>query len=228
VGGYPNKEIFEKSVFLIEKTGFDFIEIGLPFSEPVADGPVIVKAIETALKNNTKVNYIIDFLEKLKTCKFKKYIMTYSNIVYDYGIKKFSKDFKEIVNSIIIADLPNKMHCFFYDHGFEIPIIPFVTPESRKKDIELIKELKGDFVYFIAIRGITGGKFDFNQPELREKIETVKKETQKKVIMGFGLKNNNDAEKALLLADGYVIGTEAVKRQTDLNEFEKFLFTFAD
>ncbi len=223
VGGYPDMDTFEKCFNVIENSKLDFIEIGLPFSEPVADGEIIVKAIEVSLKNGTITENMLNFLEKNRNVKIKKYIMTYSNIIYGYGIEKFSDNFEGLINSVIIADLPNKMHEFFYKKNFNIPIIPFVTPESRKDDIEAIKSLKGDFIYFIAVRGITGSKTDVTNFAIKERIERIKRITGKKVIMGFGLKDKRDAQNALKISDGFVIGTEAVKRQNNLAEFEKFL-----
>ena len=223
VGGYPDKETFEKSIEIIENLGFDFLEIGVPFSEPVADGPVISRAIEDSLKNGVTVEYIRKLLEKIKHFKIQKYIMTYSNIIYSYGVKNFSNDFKLLINSLIIADLPNRMHNFFYEKELEIPIIPFVTPESRDNDIAYIKSLKGDFIYFIGIRGTTGGKINLQDNYYYETIKKIKKITGKKVIVGFGLKNKDDVLNVLKIANGFVIGTEAVKKMNNFKIFENYL-----
>ncbi len=90
----------------------------------------------------------------------------------------------------------------------------------------MIKINKGDFVYFIAIRGITGGNVNLNNKHLIKRISAIKERTGKKVVIGFGLKTKDDACISLSVADGYVIGTEAVKRQNNLKEFEKFFLTF--
>jgi len=224
VGGYPDMRTFVKEVDIISKLGLDFIEIGIPFSEPVADGPVISSAIHDSIEGGMTTNKILDFVKTVDRKVIKVYIMTYSNIIFSYGLEKFSKDFGKFINSVIIADLPNRMHSFFYEKGFTIPIIPFVTPETRVEDMKLLKEKKGDFIYFIGIRGVTGGNMNSKKDEVASKIAELRKFTKKKIILGFGLKNRDDALEALKIADGYVVGTEAVKRQKEPDLFEQFIF----
>ena len=222
VGGYPDLNGYVEILKILSKSRVDFIEIGLPFNDPVADGEAITDAILKACENNLTIDTI---LEKAINILNDKIIipMTYSNIIFSYGVKKFSEKFKNKIHSIIIADLPNRMHNFFYNRGFKIPIIPFITLETRDNDLKLINRLKSDLSYFIGIRGTTGGKLNFNDKELKSKILKVKNIVNKKIIFGFGLKNKSDIEKALTLTDACVIGTEIVKHQRDLLLFNNFL-----
>ncbi len=220
VGGYPDIETFKKQIAIINQRKIDFVEIGLPFNDPVADGPVIAEAIEKTVNKNYKIDEILNMAKLLNK---KVYVMTYSNIIYRYGVKKFSENYSKFLNGLIIADLPNRLHKFFYKLGLKLPIIPFVTAETRKDDFEILKKTKADFVYFVAMRGTTGGKIDFTNKELIKKAEEIKEFLSKDFIVGFGIKNKGDIEKVMQYANGFVIGTEIVKKQHNLKEFEKFL-----
>jgi len=223
---FPNKKIFENCVDSIVEKKFDFIEIGVPFSEPVADGPVISNAYSKVLNTHAKIEEIFQSVEEISfkySKRIKIFIMTYSNIIFDYGVERFSKKFENKLKGLIIADCPNKMQTFFYKSGLSIPIIPFVTPESREEDLKLLANSKADFVYCIGIRGITGAEMGKEHNALKNLIAKVKKYTEKPVVLGFGIKTKKDTELALLIADGFVIGTAAVKNQISISKFINFL-----
>lgn len=223
LGNYPNRETFVECFNSIIDAGYEFVEVGVPFSEPVADGPVIASAVQEVIEQGGKSKDILRELKSLELKNAKLYIMTYSNIIYNYGLKSFSDDFKEILSGIIVADVPNKLHSYFYDKGFEIPLIPFVTPESREEDIRKVADMKGDFIYFIGLRGTTGGSVDLASSEISERISQIKKITDKTIVMGFGIKDKTDADKALNVADGFVVGTAAVKLQKNPTEYTAFV-----
>ncbi len=223
VGGYPHIDKFGECFKSVVKCGYDFIEVGIPFNDPVADGPVIASAINETIENGISVHDIIESLIEFRDVPIKKYIMTYSNIVYSYGIEKFSENLKSVIDGIIIADLPNRMRKLFYNEGFKIPIVPFATLETREKDIEIIMNSDSDFIYFVGIRGTTGAKADFTSAELIEKIKLLRKRTDKKIIIGFGVKTADDVKEAMDIGDGFVVGTEAVRRQKDIDEFESYI-----
>jgi len=222
VGRYPDREKFIENCKAIDDAGYEFIEIGLPFSEPVADGPVIAGAIQEAIESGADVYGIYEDIKEMNL-KCKVYIMTYANIVHGYGLKKFSEDFGKYIEGIIIPDVPNRMHEYMYEEGFSIPLIPFVTPESRLDDIKDAGNMKGDFIYFIGIRGITGGDVDLNNDELSERVGQLKELTGKPVVMGFGIKERKAADEALKLADGFVVGTAAVSLQKDTAKYKEFI-----
>lgn len=223
MGGFPTHGRFSECFDAAVKAGFDFIEAGIPFNDPVADGPVIAKAAEESIFHGTTVETVISDMEKFKDLPVKKYFMTYANIVYHYGIKKFSDRVKPFTTGIIIADMPNRSTGTFEEKGFEIPIVPFATLETREKDMDIINRSKSDVIYFVGLRGTTGGKADFKSEEILRQIEMIKKNTSKKIIIGFGIKTHEDAVNACSITDGYVVGTEAVKRQHDINDYKKYL-----
>ncbi|MCK4981096.1 MAG: tryptophan synthase subunit alpha [Candidatus Delongbacteria bacterium] len=227
VGGYPNLESFHNILKDVLKTNIDFIEIGIPFSDPVADGPVITKAIEHVVAQDIKMDDILSILideyEMFENNNVMPFVMTYSNIIYDYGLEKFSNKYKKFIKGLIIPDIPNNMHGYFYKKGLDIGLIPFITPESRKDDLKYLQYLKGDFIYYIGVRGITGSKSNTDYDLLSENLKTVKKFTKKNIVLGFGVKTRENVNKALEYADGFVIGTAVVKLQDNKDELLTYL-----
>ncbi len=223
VGNYPDKKRFKECFNIVAELGFDFIEVGMPFNDPLADGPVIAKAANDAIDSGVTTEGLIKDLQSLADINIKKYIMTYSNIIYSHGIKPFSDSLKNVLNGMIVADLPNRMAGLFYDNGFELPIVPFATLETRESDIAMMNDSESEIIYFVGVRGITGSQADFSSSELVNKIKMIKEHSNKKVIIGFGIKNHADVQKAMEIADGFVVGTEAVKRQEDPAIFKTYL-----
>jgi len=225
VGGYPDRDRFRQCLFAVAEKGFEFIEIGIPFSEPVADGPVIAQAIHECVVNGVDIAEIMADVREMK----KKYpetqaiVMTYANIITGYGEKAFSKDFGDILSGIIIPDVPFRMQKWLTERGFTIPIVPFVTPVSRQSDIEQLADSEAPFVYYISIMGVTGSA---TKSKGADNGLLAKKVSGRPVITGFGIRTPDDAKQALKSTGGFVIGTEAVKRQTDPKEFIKYIDLF--
>ncbi len=211
VGGYPDFETFSSAIDIACESGFQFIEVGVPFSDPVADGPVIAKAAGYALEKGVTFKSIIEFL-KSKRIPIDVYIMTYANIIWAYRPEKACQDLRKCnIKGCIIADLPNNEREFFTHRGFELPIIGFATPESTYSDLERLADIQHQgFIYFISIRGITGQRFQLDK-ETKEKLNFLKKMAKVPVILGFGIKSAEDIKEALKYADGFVIGTKAVE-----------------
>jgi tryptophan synthase alpha chain len=224
-GGYPDSARFMECFYAVASGGFDFIEVGIPFNDPIADGPVIAHAIHASLKSGVTPDTVMEDILNVRNSRIKKYVMTYANILYSYGIKKFSDRLSDCLAGIIIPDLPNRMASLFYDSGFDIPIVPFATLETRESDMAMINKSKSEIVYFVGVRGITGAQSNFTSPELMQKIRMIKENTDKKIIIGFGIKNGEDASTALSIGDGYVVGTEAVRRQTDPEALKDYLLS---
>jgi tryptophan synthase alpha chain len=225
---YPSVNDFVNYMNEIEKLGFDFVEIGLPFSEPVADGPVIASAMEKMLQDGVTARGLLqlkDFLLQKRT-KMDLYIMTYANVILSYGASQFSTDFGSFIQGLIIADLPNREHQFLQSEGLTIPLIPFVTPESRLEDLTKIENIATPFVYYVGVRGITGDALapDPQATDLKSRVEFIKANLpQQKIVVGFGLKNRSDCEAVGSFADGVVIGTAAVAVQTQPEQYLSYI-----
>lgn len=222
-GGYPDREGFIDCCATVAASGFDFIEVGIPFNDPIADGPVIAGAIHESISAGVTPRQVMDDIASIHGLKLKKFVMTYANIIYSYGIGKFSERMAPLLDGVIIPDLPNRMAGLFYESGFNIPIVPFATLESRESDIEMMNASRSGIIYFIGVRGITGAQSDFSAPELIDKIGMIRKLTGKKIIIGFGIKTGADARQARAIGDGYVVGTEAVRRQKDPASLKEYL-----
>ncbi len=222
VADFPDRGAFLDAVSLCDRYGVDFLEVGFPFSDPVADGDVIEKAALSVLeRENTP-----DFIEALRLARGvfsgKMYIMTYANIVYAYPMERFAREVS-FIDGIILADVP-----FVESWRFErvfgkagVEVVHFVTPESTYEDIDAIKAGGGDFIYFISVRGTTGSRFSLDE-QTKRKIAYTKDGFDGRVILGFGIKNRDDIEEACRWADGVVIGTKAVDSLRK-GEFELFL-----
>ena len=221
VGGYPNLVTFKNVYKYLQSLNIDFLEIGIPFNDPVADGPVIAEASYKVIGSGITYREIMDVIcaEKIKPT----YIMTYANIIYNAGMKNFSNSFKKYLDGVILADVPNRMHNFFYNEGFDIDIIPFATPLMRANDLAYMKNLRGNFIYFISTTGVTGSNIA-GLDYLKEKVEMLKSTIlDRKICVGFGIKTKRDYRDALVLFDGVIIGTEIVKRQHSLTLLDTYL-----
>lgn len=223
---YPERETFLNCVQVVKECGFDFIEVGIPYSDPVADGEIIRVAMEDVLKKGFSVKEFLKNgfpLVESKAVFTKIYIMTYANVLYKLGVEVFNS--LEKLQGLIIADLPNKMHSFFKERGLNKPLIPFVTPESGDRHLSYLSNCKRGFVYFIGVRGITGTKVEYSSSYLTRHIEKIKAFSSLPVVVGFGIRNRNTATVTLQSGGGYVVGTEAVKRQSDPEKLKDFLLS---
>ena len=209
LANYPSREAFIEAVKICDKNNVDFLEIGFPFSDPIADGDTLEKACYETLQKYDFNDTVDSFKEVQSIFKGKIYIMTYTNIVYSLGIDNFAERVGKI-SGIILADLPLReigpFEKGFKKHG--INVIRFLTPESRDEDIKRAVKSARDFIYFVSKRGTTGGAFALDD-ETREKIGRVKA-SGKEVFVGFGIKDRQDVKLACEVADGAIIGTKAV------------------
>lgn len=226
VGGYPDREKFRECLFAVAQQGFEFVEIGIPFSEPVADGPVIAGAIHEAVKNGVNIKEIMADVREMKQKypAIKAIVMTYANIFTGYGEDNFTKDFGDILDGVIIPDVPLRMQPWLQERGFGIPVVPFVTPVSRQADIAALDKVETPFIYYISIMGITGSDKKAGDADNGIRAGEI---TGKPVVTGFGIRTPEDAKKALEATGGFVIGTEAVKRQGNPAEFKDYTAQFA-
>ena len=235
--GYPSlkysKEIFKKII----DAKADFIEIGLPFSDPMADGPLIQHSSQIAIKQNTSVEDCFKIVREIrkKNNNIPIVLMGYYNPIHYYGNLKFIKNsISSGIDGLIIVDLPMEEDEEFYNLSYKnnLPLIRLVTPTTD--EIRLKKILKNAccFVYYVSVTGITGTK-SASVKDVKNKINIIKKITDLPVIVGFGIKNSIDAKKMSSISDGIVIGSSLVKKidevyekKNGLNEIFKFLKGF--
>ncbi|MGB4269818.1 MAG: tryptophan synthase subunit alpha [Spirochaetota bacterium] len=231
VGNYPDQETFLQAA--IEGLRyFDFIEIGLPFSDPVADGPVLASAshkaleagvtTEAVLQSCSKLNHYITNHDKSK----KIFIMTYANKVFHNGIDTAFHNFTlHGVNGIILADVPYVESHRFVEHAkaYNLDYIHFITPESTVEQIQNICSQATGFLYTVSLRGTTGSTLIISD-EIKHILTTAKRFTKVPVLLGFGIQNKEDIAQALQYADGFIMGTAVVKKlEEGINTYKDFL-----
>ncbi len=235
--GYPSLE-YSKNIFKkILDAKVDFIEIGLPFSDPMADGPLIQHSSQIAIEQNTSVEECLKLVKEIRKInnEIPIILMGYYNPIHHYGNLKFIK--KAVLSGIdglIIVDLPMEEDEEFYNLSYKnnLPLIRLVTPTTDEERLKKILKNAHGFVYYVSVTGITGTK-SASVNEVKNKIKVIKKITNLPVIAGFGIKNSVDSKKMSSISDGVVIGSslvnkieEVYKKKNGLNEIFIFLKSF--
>ena len=235
--GYPSLE-YSKDIFkIILDAKVDFIEIGLPFSDPMADGPLIQHSSQIAIEQNTSVEECFKLVKEIRKINndIPIILMGYYNPIHYYGNLKFIK--KAVLSGIdglIIVDLPMEEDEEFYNLSYKnnLPLIRLVTPTTDEERLKKILKNAHGFVYYVSVTGITGTK-SASVNDVKNKIKVIKKITNLPVIAGFGIKNSVDAKKMSSISDGIVIGSslvnkieEVYKKKNGLNEIFNFLKSF--
>ncbi|MCD8378127.1 MAG: tryptophan synthase subunit alpha, partial [Candidatus Gastranaerophilales bacterium] len=213
MSGYPDDETFLETLEMSAETGVDFIEVGMPFSDPSADGPVIKAAGGHSLKNGTTVSKTIELISRFRQTNDKTPIiwMGYFNPVFKYGIDRFFDDADNAgVDGLLLVDLPpNEYERIQTVKNHNIDVIRLVTPVTSKERIPLILENSGGFIYFVSITGITGTK-EAQDEAIKNKVWDLKTVTNLPVIVGFGIKNAQKARQINEFADGVIVGSAAI------------------
>ena len=235
--GYPSLE-YSKDIFkIILDAEVDFIEIGLPFSDPMADGPLIQHSSQIAIEQNTSVEECFKLVKEIRKInnEIPIILMGYYNPIHYYGNLKFIK--KAVLSGIdglIIVDLPMEEDEEFYNLSYKnnLPLIRLVTPTTDEERLKKILKNAHGFVYYVSVTGITGTK-SASVNDVKNKIKVIKKITNLPVIAGFGIKNSVDAKKMSSISDGIVIGSslvnkieEVYKKKNGLSEIFNFLKSF--
>jgi len=215
MGNYPDKDTFIKSA-VKGLEHFDFLEVGIPFSDPNADGDVISDAAQSLLDKNCTFSDIAESIKSIrKNIPAEKdiYLMTYANLIYNMDMPVFNTFCIENgVKGLILPDVPFCERKFFVPLGLDdrIKLINFMTPESTLESIEETARVSENFIYFISMRGITGT--DFNpDDETKEKIHYARSKSKIPVVTGFGIKTKDSASKAVEHSDGFIIGTALIE-----------------
>ncbi|WP_140937475.1 tryptophan synthase subunit alpha [Sphingobacterium lumbrici] len=214
--GYPTLDSTIEIAKALEQSGVDFLEIGFPYSDPVADGPTIQHSSEVALKNGMTLKLLFDQLKDLrKHVSIPVYLMGYFNPVLQFGVENFCKACKEVgVNGTILPDLPMYEYEELYKAIFEengISNIFLVTPQTSEERIRKIDSLTTNFIYLLSSNATTGQQLEVkNQSE--EYFNRIKEmNLVNPFVIGFGISNKETFEKATTYANGAIVGTAFVK-----------------
>ncbi|CAI2718188.1 tryptophan synthase subunit alpha [Nitrospina watsonii] len=212
--GDPSMEATRDMFQVIEENGADIIELGVPFSDPLADGPVIQAASQRALKSGTTLKKILALVADLrKTSELPIVLMTSYNPVFVYGEDAFVNDAVATgVDGVIIPDLPpeesGSFETFANDKGLRV--IYLLAPTSTPDRVRMITERSRGFIYYISLTGVTGMQSTFSG-DMATRVGEVKKVTSHPVMIGFGISGPEEAKEASHLSDGVIVGSAIVK-----------------
>lgn len=217
--GYPSLNDTVTIIETLEKSGVDFIEIGMPFSDPLADGPVIQESSMSAINNGMSIPVLFDQIAQIrKTVSIPLILMGYFNPVFQYGIEKFIKKAAEIgIDGVILPDLPLQEYLDDYQRIFEshnLSNVFLITPQTSQSRIQLIDKHTNGFIYMVSSSSTTGTKTseDGGQTSYFERIKSMP--LKNPTVIGFGIKDHASFKNACRFASGAIIGSAFVKAVT--------------
>jgi len=215
MAGDPDLSTTKTLILEMEKAGCDIIELGAPFSDPLADGPTIQKAAIRSLRNRTSVADVLGLVADVrKTSKVPLILMTYYNLIFKYGEERFVHDAVAAgLDGIILPDLPPE------EAGTLMPLakkagldtIFLLAPTSTDDRIKLISKVSQGFIYYVSLTGVTGAKLAL-QNSIKDSLLRIKAVTDKPISVGFGISSPDQAAQvAMWGADGVIVGSAIVR-----------------
>ena len=221
--GDPDMEASKQIFAVIEKNGADIVEIGVPFSDPLADGPTIQASSHRSLKNGTTLKKIIRMVADIrKSSELPVVLMTSFNPIFVYGQKEFVADaLKAGVDGVIIPDLPHEEAEKFLVIADGLDMIFLLAPTSTPDRVKQIGKISKGFIYYISLTGTTGTKQSLSVG-LEEKVGEIKNSVSLPVLVGFGISGPEQAAEAAKVSDGVILGSAIVKLiETNSNPVER-------
>lgn len=214
--GYPNLDDTVSIIQDLEKNGVDMIEIGLPFSDPLADGPTIQASSTQALKNGMTTEVLFNQLKDIrKTVQIPLIIMGYFNPMLQYGVEAFCKKCKEIgIDGLIIPDLPVDVYSEQYQSIFEkygLINVFLITPQTSVERINFIDSISNGFIYMVSSASVTGSQSDFGTEQTDYFKRIADMNLKNPQIIGFGISDNKTFSQATEYAKGAIIGSAFIK-----------------
>ena len=228
--GYPSINDTVSIIEDLEKNGVDMIEIGLPFSDPLADGPSIQASSTLALKNGMTTKVLFNQLKDIrKSVSIPLIIMGYFNPIFQYGVETFCKKSQEIgIDGLIIPDLPADLYHEQYQTIFEkygLINVFLITPQTSNQRIGYIDSISNGFIYMVSSASTTGAQSSFGKQQTNyfKRVENMNLSNPQ--IVGFGVSNNQTFVQATQHAKGAIIGSAFIKHLTNegVNSIESFV-----
>lgn len=212
--GFPDEKSFVELACDIYDAGANLIELGIPFSDPLADGPVIQQSSQQALENGMTLKKCLDLAAQIKSKVDKPLIlMGYSNPLIRFGLNEFTKAAKSSgVDGLIIPDIPLEEYEDFFTQDFNgLDTILLTTPTSSEERISNIDKLSSGFVYCVSVTGTTGVRQNFEgtvKENLKRTYNIIKKN---KMMIGFGISSPENIESFYDISDGFIVGSAVIK-----------------
>ena len=211
--GDPTLENTAKIVRESVRAGADLIELGIPFSDPTAEGPVIQGANIRALSKGITTDQIFDFVRTLrKDITIPLVFMTYANVIFSYGGDKFISTCQQIgIDGLILPDLPfeEKEEFIDYCHKYDVDLISLVAPTSENRISMIVKEAEG-FIYIVSSLGVTGTRSEI-KTDLQSIVNVIRENTDIPCAIGFGISTPEQAKKMASISDGAIVGSAIIK-----------------
>ncbi|MBK7448523.1 MAG: tryptophan synthase subunit alpha [Anaerolineales bacterium] len=211
--GYPDLHTSIDIIEALAKNGADLIEVGLSFSDPLADGPVIQQATQVALEKGITVKKSLEAVKELRNrgVTIPLILMGYFNPMLAYGLEKFIHDAREAgADGFIIPDLPLEEAEEFQSINGDMPLIQMLAPTSPDARMESIARTAKGFIYLVSVTGVTGERREISN-DLGDLIKRVRAHTSAPVCVGFGIGTPEQAVQVGQLADGVIVGSACVK-----------------
>ena len=216
--GDPNLKKNEELVYALEKEGVDLIELGVPFSDPLADGAVIQASSQRSLKRGTTLKKVLALVKKIRTrSQIPLVFMSYLNPIWRYGLERFAVQAKKAgLDGVVVPDLPpeegQEISSVMKDHGLDL--IYLLAPTSNAARQKKVSRASTGFVYYVSLTGVTGSKNTY-PAEISKQVEAIKKVSRVPVCVGFGVSTPKDARLVAKSADGVIIGSAVVRALHD-------------
>jgi len=230
--GYPKINDTLRIAHALEEAGVDIIEIGIPYSDPIADGPTIQDSSQKALDAGMSLKLLMRQLQDLrKHIKIPVILMGYFNPVLQYGFTKFCQDCKKVgIDGIILPDLPMQEYAEMYQETFEeygIYNIFLITPQTSEKRVLQINEASKGFIYMVSSASITGAKQEVSQAQIDyfERIQKMNLSVQR--LIGFGISNKETFDNACQYASGAIIGSAFIN-QLNKDDSDEAITSFVE
>ena len=231
--GFPRLDDTKKIISKLEKHNVDLIEVGIPFSDPLADGETIQKSSKKAIENGMTIHTLFSQLKDLrKKVKIPVILMGYLNPIIQFGIEKFCMKSKEIgIDGLIIPDLPVEIFIEEYKNLFiknNLFNIFLITPQTSEERIKLIDKNSKGFIYMVSSSSITGPKKNLEDTSFKYFDKISNMNLNNPSIVGFGISNRETYEKVVERSKGAIIGSAFIKfiEQSGLENIEKFIKKF--
>jgi tryptophan synthase alpha chain len=212
--GDPDLAVTEEIIYLLEDAGADIIELGVPFSDPMADGPTIQLSSERALTSGTTLHNVLELVKKVRIrSQIPLILMGYLNPVHAYGYENFCRDAAEAgVDGVLLVDMPPEESRDLTDPAkrYGLDVIFLLTPTSDAARIATVNRLGSGFVYYVTVTGVTGARTSVSGT-LAQELKRVKQTISLPVMAGFGISTPEQASVVGQLADGVVVGSAIVK-----------------
>ncbi len=212
--GDPDLKTTQNLVPAFEHAGADIIELGVPFSDPMADGPTIQAASQRALKNKVNLKQILGLVRRIRrSCQIPVILMTYYNPVFRYGVGKFIKDAVSAgVDGVIVPDLPPEEAGDLVKHAKKagLATVFLAAPTSTNERLRTIVKVSTGFVYYVSLTGVTGARKNL-PPDIKKNVRRAQSLTAKPVCVGFGISTPRQVKEIGSVADGIIVASAIIK-----------------